>query len=112
MTRDVVAQAVNSVEAGLAAPRLRPNLTTTVSVHGDLLSCAYLRIQEIPVHLNYHVRTYQRALARRDCFLASFSERDFISGLRFSIRHRRDEKLPDFSLSPEILDFCPSLARN
>ena len=54
MTRDVVAQAVNfvkiGVEAGLAAPRIRPYLTTTVSVRGDLLSGACLRIQEIPVH--------------------------------------------------------------
>ena len=51
----MVAQAVNfvkiGVEAGLAAPRIRPYLTTTVFVHGDLLSCAYLRIQEILVHI-------------------------------------------------------------
>ena len=52
MARDVVAQAVNFVKkAGLAAPRLGSLLTTTVSVHGDLLSCVYLRIQENPVHL-------------------------------------------------------------
>ena len=54
MTRDVVAQAVNfvkiGVEPGLAAPRIRPYLTTTVSVRGDLLSGACLRIQGIPVH--------------------------------------------------------------
>ena len=52
MARDMVAQAVNFVKkAGLAAPRLGSLLTTTVSVHGDLLSCVYLRIQENPVHL-------------------------------------------------------------
>ena len=54
MTRDVVAKAVNfvkiGVESGLGATRIRPYLTTTVSVHGDLLSGACLRIQEIPVH--------------------------------------------------------------
>ena len=52
MARDVVAQAVNFVKkVGLAAPRLGSLLTTTVSVHGDLLSCAYLRIEVNPVHL-------------------------------------------------------------
>ena len=55
MTLDVVAQAVNFVkngeEAGLAPPRLGSLLTTTVSVHGDILSWVYLRIQENAVHL-------------------------------------------------------------